>query len=166
MQIQHMQWDQLCEAYHKYDNDPTEENLKQYELIEESYETSRNYKTLAEKGDQQAAFLKALDFADYITQNIRLYNVCRAKSGDQTTCGLAYPSKLWHQAPMGAWRFYCKVDWSRLVSAAALEKRRILSLTGRVPRVTSMGMTTQSGQRLAAVPDSHHSKGVNHKWQS
>ena len=62
--------------------------------------------------------MKALDFADYVTEHISLYNVCRARAADQTTCGLAYPSKLWKQAPLGAWTFYCGVDWSKLVSAA------------------------------------------------
>ncbi len=114
-------WDQLQVAYDKYDEHPTEVNLREVEELEEKWEKSREYTTLAEKGDQQAAYLKALDFLDHVTENMRLYNVCRAKVGQSGTCGLAYPSKLWTQTP-GKWKFYCRVDWNNLVSASvALE---------------------------------------------
>ncbi len=110
-------WDQLQAEYEKFTGNPSEENLKSLEELEELWEKSREYTTLKEKGDQQADFLKSLDFLDHVTENMRLYNVCRAKVGQCGTCGLAYPSKLWTQAP-GKWKFYCRVDWNNLVSAA------------------------------------------------
>ena len=94
MQIQHMQWNQLEDAFDKLQNDSSEANLKEYEVIEEAYEKSRDYNTLSETGEAQSPFLKALDFADYIATDIRLYNVCRAKDSEGKTCGLAYLGKL------------------------------------------------------------------------
>ncbi len=90
-------WGQLQSEYDKYNDDPSEKNLQSLEELEELWEKSQEYTTLKEKGDQQAAYLKSLDFLDYVTENMRMYNVCRAQVGQSGTCGLAYPSKLWTQ---------------------------------------------------------------------
>ena len=110
-------WDQLQQEYDKFTEDPSDKNLESLEELEELWEKSQEYTALKEKGDQQADYLKALDFLDHVTENMRMYNVCRAQVGQSGTCGLAYPSKLWTQTP-GKWKFYCRVDWNNLVSAA------------------------------------------------
>ncbi len=97
-------WDQLQSEYDKFTDDPSDKNLKSLEELEELWEKSQEYTTLKEKGDQQAAYLKSLDFLDYVTENMRMYNVCRAQVGQNGTCGLPYPSKLWTQTP-GKWKF-------------------------------------------------------------
>ena len=40
-------------------------------------------------------FLKALDFADEVGPDIRIYNVCTQDDWQFGKCGLAFPSKLW-----------------------------------------------------------------------
>ncbi len=47
------------------------------------------YRTCGDKPEElQVQYLKALDFADEITDYIRIYNVCRAKDYNGCTCGL------------------------------------------------------------------------------
>eukprot|EP00975_Prorocentrum_lima_P032034 6725761-Prorocentrum_lima.AAC.1 len=43
------------------------------------------------------------DFMDILTDNIRIYNVCRAKTGvndvgHHCNCGLAFPAKMWKKS--------------------------------------------------------------------
>ena len=97
------------------------------------------YKTCSDKGEAQQEYLKALDFADTITDSIRLYNCCRAHDGwndalnKPCTCGLAFPSKLWMQQgreepsrsecrmSRKKWRWRCEVAWQYLVEEADKE---------------------------------------------
>ena len=78
-----------------------------------------------EKVDEQIAFRMFFDFMDTFGPDIRVYNVCRAKTGyDQSTgcacsCGLAFPNKLWLQPDPNTWKFKCKLDWRNLVKAQA-----------------------------------------------
>ena len=71
---------------------------------------------------------------------MRLFNVCRAKSGWNIedgcagTCGLAYPSKLWRQPNKSRWKWVCSVDWSALVTAA--EQQPTEQLVGWVKDLT------------------------------
>jgi len=53
------------------------------------------YQTAAECGRDQGVFLKALDFADEVGPDIRMYNVCTQPCSIYGKCGLAFPSKLW-----------------------------------------------------------------------
>jgi len=56
------------------------------------------YRTAAEHGSKdQAVFLKALDFADEVGPDIRMYNVCTQPDDTHGKCGLAFPSMLWWQ---------------------------------------------------------------------
>eukprot|EP00975_Prorocentrum_lima_P061823 12882152-Prorocentrum_lima.AAC.1 len=55
-----------------------------------------------EYGNKQAEYLKALNVMDILTENIRFYNVCRAKTrvddrGKHCNCGLAFPAKMWRK---------------------------------------------------------------------
>ena len=63
-----------------------------------------DYETCMEKDGMQPRFLKALDFADSVGPNLRIFNVCRGKTGkwlpernSWAMCGLAYPRKSWLQ---------------------------------------------------------------------
>eukprot|EP00975_Prorocentrum_lima_P030640 6427275-Prorocentrum_lima.AAC.1 len=53
---------------------------------------------------------------DMLTEDLRFYHVCRAKTGATATghcnCGLAFPAKMWKRA--AGWKFYCSVDWQVL----------------------------------------------------
>ena len=112
---------QLEDMWQRYIDDPGNvQLLEQLEVEEDKIMKLQEYRTAAGREDQ-AEILKALDFADAITPGFKIYNVCRAKLPDATTCGLAFPSKLWHQA-CNSWRFYCKLDWDSLLDAASKEE--------------------------------------------
>eukprot|EP00975_Prorocentrum_lima_P044510 9328102-Prorocentrum_lima.AAC.1 len=53
---------------------------------------------------------------DMSTNNLRFYNVFRAKTGQTTTghcnCGFAFPAKMWNITTV--WKIYCSVDWTVL----------------------------------------------------
>jgi len=51
------------------------------------------YNTAVEHGERQMMFLKALDFADEVGPDIRVYNVCTQDDWQFGKCGLAFPSK-------------------------------------------------------------------------
>jgi len=56
------------------------------------------YRTAGEHdAADQGVFLKALDFADEVGPDIRMYNVCTQPCETHGKCGLAFPSKLWWQ---------------------------------------------------------------------
>ena len=85
--------------------------------------------------------MKALDFIDSPVPSMRLFNVCRAKTGGWNddagcagTCGLAYPSKMWFQPDKKRWKWVCKVDWSALTTAA--ERQPTEKLTAWVRELT------------------------------
>ena len=90
-----------------------------------SYQTAQEY---GEEAQQQV--LKALDFADEVGPDIRMYNVCTQPCDGHGKCGLAFPSKLWWQKGKGtrfgnlqndpamtsskAWSFKCHCEWGNL----------------------------------------------------
>jgi len=92
------------------------------------------YRTAMEKGVQQASFLKALDFADEVGPDIRMYNVCTQPDHEHGKCGFAFPSKLWWQKGEGtrfgdlqgdmglrsskSWSFKCLCEWGYLQEEA------------------------------------------------
>eukprot|EP00975_Prorocentrum_lima_P068675 12921986-Prorocentrum_lima.AAC.1 len=54
---------------------------------------------------------------DILTEKIRFYNVCSAKTnvnavGEHCNCGFAFPAKMWQRA--GDWKFYCNCRWAVL----------------------------------------------------
>ena len=109
-------------AFNKYMDDPTNVDLKnRVEELEATYAATRDYQTLIEKGDQQVAYLKALDFVDALGPRLRLYNVCRARTnynmekGCHCSCGMAFPAKMWKRPNKTAWKWICQVDWEPLV---------------------------------------------------
>jgi len=95
------------------------------------------YQTAAEHGQDQGVFLKALDFADEVGPDIRMYNVCTQPCSIHGKCGLAFPSKLWWQKGVGtrfgnlmsdpamtsskAWSYKCQCEWGYLAEEAALK---------------------------------------------
>ena len=92
--------------------------------LEDQFAMKEDYETAKDRGEEeQVRILKALDFMDYITPEIRVCNVCRAKAGAwryqknrQGSCGLSFPSKMWKQQGT-KWKWNCEVDWTRLVDA-------------------------------------------------
>ena len=85
-----------------------------------------DYQTCSEYGEKQSAMLKALDFIDAYGEGLRLYNVCRAKTGwnpaegKHCSCGLAFPAKMWarkYKDDPDRWKFICEVNWASLVEA-------------------------------------------------
>eukprot|EP00975_Prorocentrum_lima_P016592 3518685-Prorocentrum_lima.AAC.1 len=60
---------------------------------EEDLIQSTEYKTCSEYGDQQPAYWKTPDFMDMVTDELRFFNVCKARCSTQGTCSLAYPAK-------------------------------------------------------------------------
>ena len=98
---------------------------------------AEDYQTLEDKGARQAGFLKALDFCDQLTPGIRLFNVCRARTGAWNEkenrpgcCGLAYPGKLWQQPDKTRWKFRCRLDWANLFRSWRNSRRTSRSGTG------------------------------------
>ena len=63
--------------------------------------------------------MKCLDFVDQITDDIRIFNVCRSKNWMGETCGMAFPQKLWNRPDPNKWEFFCKCEWSMLLRARA-----------------------------------------------
>ena len=65
------------------------------------------YRTAEIHGEDQGAFVKALDFADEVGPDIRMYNVCTQPCDVHGKCGYAFPSKLWWQKGRGTrfWEF-------------------------------------------------------------
>eukprot|EP00975_Prorocentrum_lima_P060107 12605174-Prorocentrum_lima.AAC.1 len=58
----------------------------------------------------QAEYLQALDFLDMLTEGLRFYKVCRAKTWiGHCNCGLPFPANMWRRT--SGWEFYCSVDW-------------------------------------------------------
>ena len=89
-------------VYLQYLEDPHNSNLKErLEYFQRKLFEAGSYKTMAHTGTAQPQYLKALDFQDSLGPSMRLYNVCRAKTGWDCkrgiacSCGYAYPSKLW-----------------------------------------------------------------------
>eukprot|EP00975_Prorocentrum_lima_P042955 9019857-Prorocentrum_lima.AAC.1 len=61
------------------------------------------YQACSEYGEKQQEYLKALDFMDILTDKLRFYHVCRAKTnlnlmGGHCNCGLAFPANMWKKA--------------------------------------------------------------------
>ena len=95
------------------------------------------YRTAAEYQEDQGVFLKALDFADEVGPDIRMYNVCNQPHWHYGKCGLAFPSKLWWQKGKGTrfghlkrdptfttsqrWSFKCMCEWGYLKEEAQLK---------------------------------------------
>jgi len=118
--------------YQEYLKDPSEENLKTLEDSEDKLASTKEYTTGSEFGELQHEYLKALDFLDMLTEDLRFYNVCRAKTGPgHTNCGLAYPAKMWKKAD--GWKFYCSCEWDVLVAEAAKHPQQELPSQHLVP---------------------------------
>ena len=119
---------ELNKLYEIYLQDPT--NLDKREAVEraeEAFHKARDYTTMADD-PQQVEYLKALDFVDAISADIRVYNVCRARTGWDAkrnvacSCGLAFPSKLWLQPNKARWQYRCRVDWKALIEEGSKEE--------------------------------------------
>eukprot|EP00975_Prorocentrum_lima_P054940 11520472-Prorocentrum_lima.AAC.1 len=78
----------------------SQDNLRILEEAEEVLVEHKSYQTCPEYGDKQEEYY-TMDFIDMLTEDLRLYNVCRAKTGETATghcnCGLAFPAKMWKQ---------------------------------------------------------------------
>eukprot|EP00975_Prorocentrum_lima_P049139 10284990-Prorocentrum_lima.AAC.1 len=61
-------------------NDPSERNLDDYNKAEEIFLSNTEHQACKEYGHKQAEYLKALDFMNILTEKIRFYSVCRAKT--------------------------------------------------------------------------------------
>ena len=141
----------------KLEEDPQNHDLmREADDLEKEAWTAHDYQCMAEKGSQQAEYLKSLDFLDYITPGMRIYNCCRAKTGDwndmlqkQECCGLAFPAKLWEQPNPQRWKYKCNVKWESLIKAALHDKDKELET-----EVTKMmdTMVSRHGQDPAAWP--------------
>ena len=83
------------------------------------FQKLQEYDCMAEKGKDQIEWLKAIGFSDHWTENLFVFNVCRAKlPGEGGTCGFCLPSKLWEQPDPERWRFVCGADWEKLIQAS------------------------------------------------
>ena len=81
--------------------------------MEEKSEEKHEWQTL--KGDDlQMQKLNALAFEDSWGPNVRVFNVCKAKKGPHTTCGLYFPGRMWFQPDKKRHKLCCHVDWSQL----------------------------------------------------
>ena len=103
-----------------------------YENLEEALIAAQDY--WVGRGMADPAVLtelrKALDFADQLAPGIRMFNVCKAKTGGWSErhgraieCGLAFPAKLWWQKDVGSsrlkqgdskWSYKCICEWEYL----------------------------------------------------
>ena len=97
-QEQRKAYEELEELQIAVTMDPTNEaKVKACDEAEAKLTAEDDFTTASDRGDQQTEYLKALDFDDVIVKGWRVYNLCRAKHGDQRTCGLYYSGKLWTQ---------------------------------------------------------------------
>ena len=117
------QLEKLTEQFEE-ETDPSRLELlyAEIEKLETEFYGNEDYQTCADKGERQAQYLKALDFTNLLTPGMRLFNVCRAKTGCNDegaacACGLAFVDKMWSQPNKAKWVCYCKVDWEQLVLA-------------------------------------------------
>ena len=118
-QMDRVQGPRLIEAYEVFFNNPTKENFEIMTTLEVEFQKMQEYDCMAEKGNNQVEWLKALDFSDQWTENLCVFNVCQAKlPGHRGTCGLCIPAKLWEQPDAEQWKFLCGVDWEKLLLAA------------------------------------------------
>ena len=126
-------------AKKEYDEASPEKEEELYDKLtakEEELADTELYTGFEEYTDpkERQLALKAVDYYDTICEGWRIYNVCRAKTGEwdhasgrQCDCGLAYPSKLWRQkgASMfdsfnlsAKWQWTCNLQWQYLIDMA------------------------------------------------
>ena len=117
--------DKLNKAYDKYlDTDCSDEALVELERLEDEMGRSLDYQ--AANGDTK--ILKALDFHngvdddDQSSSGFHIFDVCKAKHGCGTVCGLYMPGILWSQPNKENFRFYCRTDWQAAVTQEDGEK--------------------------------------------
>ena len=146
-------------AFNKYMDDPTNVDLKnRVEELEAKHAAASDYQTLIEKGDQQVAYLKALDCVDALGPRLRLYNVCRAKTlynmekGCHCSCGMAYPAKMWKQPDKTAWTWICQVDWMPCWRSNRGTPNTHSSGRGSVTYIRSMERMWPAGRCWVASP--------------
>ena len=74
---------------------------KKFEALETVICQDDHYQTAQETEERQPIILKYLDFFNSIGPDLRILNVCRGKTRDDSTygihcaCGLSYPDKMW-----------------------------------------------------------------------
>eukprot|EP00975_Prorocentrum_lima_P018580 3912471-Prorocentrum_lima.AAC.1 len=73
-------FDELELSYKRAMNDASQQNIDEYERAEDLLLSHTDYQACKEYGKRQAEYLKALDFMDILTDKIRFYKVCRAKT--------------------------------------------------------------------------------------
>eukprot|EP00975_Prorocentrum_lima_P040708 8545731-Prorocentrum_lima.AAC.1 len=73
-------FDDLDALYQTTLANPSVQSMREYDRAEAEFFRLSDYQACAEFGRQQAEYLKSLDFMDILTDKIRIYNVCRAKT--------------------------------------------------------------------------------------
>ena len=95
-----------------HDQNPSERFVRiseKYNKLIEECSKLQDYRTADKYGDEKYSIIKATDFADSPLPGMRVFNLCRAKLADQSTCGLAFPAKLWWQYIKGPTTDYSQV---------------------------------------------------------
>ena len=115
--------EEMLKSYLQCGTDEEGHLRQMYDVSADELAKLQDYIACHNKGEEKEQFLKSLDFLDAITDNVRLFNVCRRRNdhsvtradGRPGTCGLAFPSKLWEK--IGEWKFNCRCNWQALLDA-------------------------------------------------
>jgi hypothetical protein len=152
-------YENLQSCRERWEKSNVQKDFDALEDAELKFEESSRYETamwLPE--EEQIKTLKALDYCDEICRGWRKYYVCKA-GGEGAACGLAYPSKLWHQKGRvshavkeerfmpGNWQYRCQVCWEYLheeaidnrKSAAASWFRELKEKFGDITKFPQIG---------------------------
>ena len=110
-----------------------------YVHIAGSIAQAHHYTTASETADP-CAYRRAIDVDAMPMAGMMITNVCISKSSDGSTCGIHYPSKMWHQAAVGpttkgserdcgarrtmkgSWSVKCRCEWGYLLKEAHNKK--------------------------------------------
>ena len=119
-------------AYDQFLENPSPENLQVLEMLEDEVEQSEIYTACG--GDS-----RLLHMVDYVnvkdTEDCFLvFDCCRAKLGDGTTCGRYMPSYYWYQPNKDRERYYCEVQWDVVVTVDPFIKKLIDKVYNNPPK--------------------------------
>ena len=124
------------QAYDDYLRDPSYENLKVLERLEDEVEDSEIYEACGGNS-------RLLHMVDYVNVKdtedcFMIYDMCRAKLGCGITCGIYIPSYYWDQPNKDRERYYCGVQWEYVVKVDNFIKQRIEKEYGTLENLRSI----------------------------
>ena len=121
-------YDKMIAAYNVYINDPeNNEKYEAYSALEDEVDKSVQYTACG--GDPRKLFL--VDYCSQLDEDgeFRIFDMCRAKIGQEGTCGIYMPPNLWKKDPVKH-RWYCKPDYAFACETDVGIKRKLNKIYG------------------------------------